>query len=216
MPTNSKAVKGKRTLLITKAKTVSAEDFEMVLAAAKRGPHGLRDEVMLLLSFYAGLRPQEIAGLKWKRNVLDARGRLTDHVFVDRGIAKRTVERTIEMHPRLKDALSRLRAQRPKDKFIVYPLAARRADIPGVDPEQVAPNTLVQYFGRLYDLHGLDGCTSYSGRRSFITHLSRTCNLAGASIYDVARVAGHKSIQTTQGYLEEQPDKAALVGMMFA
>ena len=57
--------------------------------------------------------------------------------------------------------------------------------------------SIVVWFNRAYQYLGLDGCSSHSGRRTFITRAARLVHEAGGSLHDVQLLAGHRSIQTT-------------------
>ena len=59
-------------------------------------------------------------------------------------------------------------------------------------------NSLAQYFHFLYKGAGIAGASSHSGRRSFITNLAAQ----GISVRVLASLAGHKSIATTQRYID--------------
>jgi len=67
-------------------------------------------------------------------------------------------------------------------------------------------NSIVNWFVSLYAEIGADGCSSHSGRRTFITHAARNAHRAGASLRDVQMLAGHNSIEVTQGYIDGDSD----------
>ena len=68
------------------------------------------------------------------------------------------------------------------------------------------PNSVVNWFFAICRIAGLQGCSSHSGRRTFITKAARAAHRAGASIRDVQMLAGHRSIETTQGYIDGDTD----------
>ncbi|MFZ4110857.1 MAG: tyrosine-type recombinase/integrase [Polymorphobacter sp.] len=61
---------------------------------------------------------------------------------------------------------------------------------------------IVNLFQRWYRDLGLIGCSSHSGRRTFITNAARKISTVGGSLRDVQHLAGHSSLQTTQRYIE--------------
>ena len=66
-----------------------------------------------------------------------------------------------------------------------------------------SPNALCQVFSRVYDAARLDGASSHSGRRTFITHLASK----GISVRALAELAGHANIRTTQRYIDVNDDQ---------
>jgi hypothetical protein len=65
---------------------------------------------------------------------------------------------------------------------------------------RLTTNALTILFWRIYRAAGLEGCSSHSGRRSFITMAARRCAEVGASIEDVRELAGHAFLSTTAVY----------------
>jgi integrase len=77
------------------------------------------------------------------------------------------------------------------------------------------PGAVVNWFAGLYRLAQLTGCSSHSGRRTFITKAARLIYRAGGSLRDVQQLAGHASIEMTQRYIDgSSPAKLALVRLM--
>jgi integrase len=70
----------------------------------------------------------------------------------------------------------------------------------------MTPLSIVIWFARAYKALGLDGCSSHSGRRTFITRAARVVHKAGGSLRDVQLPAGHRSIQTPQRYIDGDSD----------
>lgn len=70
----------------------------------------------------------------------------------------------------------------------------------------MTPLSIVVWFNRVYRELSLAGCSSHSGRRTFITRAARLVHQAGGSLRDVQLLAGHRSIQTTQRYIDGDSD----------
>ena len=62
--------------------------------------------------------------------------------------------------------------------------------------------TIINMFQKWYRTLGLIGCSSHSGRRTFITETSKKISLVGGSLRDIQMMAGHSSLQTTQRYID--------------
>ncbi|WP_139121832.1 site-specific integrase, partial [Piscirickettsia litoralis] len=63
-------------------------------------------------------------------------------------------------------------------------------------------HTVVNWFADLYKSLGFEGCSSHSGRRTFVTRAAKNIIKAGGSLRDVQQLAGHTTLQTTQRYIE--------------
>jgi integrase/recombinase XerD len=63
-------------------------------------------------------------------------------------------------------------------------------------------NSVVNWFAALFKELGFEGCSSHSGRRSFITVAARNVHRSGCSLRDVQLLAGHRSIETTESYID--------------
>lgn len=79
----------------------------------------------------------------------------------------------------------------------------------------MTPLSIVVWFHRAFKTLDLKGCSSHSGRRTFITRAARLVHKAGGSLRDVQLLAGHRSIQTTQGYIDGDTDaQRALISLI--
>lgn len=157
---------------------------------------GPREAALFLLSVRAGLRACEIAGLTWGM-VLGPRGQVGDGIDIRDVIAKKASGRRVPLHPELKKALRRLLVSMPREW--------READQPVIRSAKggaMRPNSIVNWFVAFYASVGLEGCSSHSGRRTFITNAARRAHSAGASLRDVQLLAGHRSIEMTQRYID--------------
>ena len=68
-------------------------------------------------------------------------------------------------------------------------------------------NAIAVWFLTRFREIGIEGASSHSGRRSFITAAAKKITEAGGSLRDVQELAGHSSLATTQRYI--QGDTAA-------
>lgn len=189
------------------AKLLAAGDARRVLAHVARGRSPERDRVMVLLSLRAGLRAGEIAALTWPM-ILDARGRIGHVIELHDIAAKKGSGRSIPLHTELRTALARLRVTELQERGTVSgPAIKSMRPTPGRHGQPPAPaamraSSIVNWFAALYRTLGLAGCSSHSGRRTFVTMAARRVHAAGGSLRDVQQLAGHRSIEMTQRYIE--------------
>ena len=64
-------------------------------------------------------------------------------------------------------------------------------------------NSLAQTFSLVYKSAGIEGASSHSGRRTFLTSLANR----GTAIHILKTLAGHRSISTTAAYLYSSPSQ---------
>jgi integrase/recombinase XerD len=69
----------------------------------------------------------------------------------------------------------------------------------------------VNLFAGWYRRLGFNGCSSHSGRRTFITNAARKISTVGGSIRDVQILAGHAALSTTQRYIEADAEAQSKV-----
>lgn len=177
------------------AKVLSTAEIDQLLLFARHTRQPLRNRAIVLLSAKAGLRACEIAALTWAM-VTDAQGGIAPLIELHDSAAKCGSGRSIPMHAELRSALTELQ---------------QRSGPPGpvIRSERGGPMTalsVVVWFHRAFHKLGLNGCSSHSGRRTFITQAARLVHKAGGSLRDVQLLAGHRSIQTTQRYIDGDSD----------
>ena len=177
------------------AKLITAHTLRRMMGHIRQSKEPARDRVMVLLSAKAGLRAAEIAGLDWSM-VLDARTCIGDTITVRDGIAKKQSGRKIPMHADLRAALRTLSRTGGTSGPVIR--SARGG--------AMRANSIVNWFVALFAELGIEGCSSHSGRRTFITTAARRAHRAGCSLRDVQLLAGHRSIETTQGYIDGDTD----------
>jgi integrase len=173
------------------AKVITPRMLVRMLAYARRSHQPKRDRVIVLLAAKAGLRACEIARLEWPM-VLDAEGQVGRLLCLYDRAAKRRAGRIIPIHPELRRSLVSLQATADAVGPVIR--SARGG--------AMQANSIVNWFVSLFAALGVEGCSSHSGRRTFITAAARKLHLTGASLRDVQLLAGHRSIETTQGYID--------------
>ena len=160
--------------------------------------HGHRDQTVFLLSVRAGLRSKEIANLKWAM-VVDADGQIGNAIHLtdvaSKGKSGRVVPLNKQLHANLVQMLSIAKERRGFALESAYVITTERS-------AHTSAQAVVNMFKRWYHDLGLLGCSSHSGRRTFITNAARQISTVGGSIRDVQILAGHSSLAVTQRYIE--------------
>lgn len=177
------------------AKILSTSDISDLLLYASTTRQPLRNRLIVLLSIKAGLRASEISKLSWDM-VLEPNGEVAHVIELRDAAAKMGRGRRIPLHPELRQAVIQWRKLHGVDGPVV--VSERGC--------AMTPLSIVVWFYRAYENIGLAGCSSHSGRRTFVTRAARLVHKAGGSLRDVQLLAGHASIQTTQRYIDGDSD----------
>jgi integrase/recombinase XerD len=181
---------------MAQARALGAAEMEQVLEHVNAGRHAHRNRCFILLTHLAGLRVGEVASLRWL-DVMTADGHIKDEVRLLPEMTKGKHARTVFISTRLRQELQQYadiyRRAAPLDCPLFYSQKGVRSGF--------TANSLTQTIAKLYRSAGLDGATSHSGRRTFLTNLANK----GTAIHLLRTLAGHRSISTTATYLYSSP-----------
>ncbi|MBA4342523.1 MAG: integrase [Methylibium sp.] len=177
------------------AKTLTERELKRVLDFAALGRHAARDRAMLLMTYYAGLRVSEVAALNFN-DVVAADGSIKREFQLAAEQVKGGHARVVFVGEKLRRELStyvKTLKRRDQEQLPLFRTQKR---------DHFTANTLCQHFLWLYRRAGIDGASSHSGRRTFITNLAAK----GVGVRVLAALAGHRSISTTQAYIDVNDD----------
>ena len=192
-------------MLTKQAKTLSDAQVKAVMGFLSSSRNALRNQVMFTLSLH-GLRSKEIAELEISM-ITDSEGQLAKEINLADRASKGRSGRVIPVSKGLYELLGQYLEKRESQS--TYLITTERA-------EKFSANAVAVWFKRLYSKLGYQGCSSHSGRRTFITNCARKVSLAGGSIRDVMALAGHKNLQTTQRYVDANSEaQQKLIQMIF-
>ena len=179
------------------AKILSDKQQNLTMAHLETTRYPLRNKIIFLLSFKEGLRAKEISKLA-RGMVCNSDGKIADVINLSNNASKGKYSgRIIPLHKELKILLSELLVEKQKDEYFSL-------DKPVISTERgvhTTPQVIVNFFYNLYKTIGFNGCSSHSGRRTFITNAAKHISLVGGTLNDVRLLAGHSSLATTQRYI---------------
>jgi integrase/recombinase XerD len=179
------------------AKTLSKGQVEAVLAYLAKTRWPTRNRLIFLLSAKAGLRAKEIAHLTWWMTN-DSQGEVGRAMCLLDSASKGKSGRMIPLSEEVRNALIQYRDE-VKSVAGKYVISTERA-------LSTSPQAIVNMFQRWYRHLGFVGCSSHSGRRTFITNAARKISTVGGSLRDVQVLAGHTNLRTTQRYIDANPE----------
>jgi integrase/recombinase XerD len=188
------------------AKTLSKGQIDAMLAYLSTTRHPTRNRLIFLLSVKVGLRAKEIARLTWWM-VNDSQGQVARRIYLQDSASKGKSGRVIPMSDEVRDALIQYRNE--VTSFSGPHVISTERGL------STSPQAIVNMFQRWYRHLGFVGCSSHSGRRTFITNAARKISTVGGSLKDVQELAGHANLRTTQRYIDANPEaQVRVVGLV--
>jgi len=180
---------------MSQARVLNPQELRRVLDHVATRRHSARNRAMLLLTHYAGMRVAEVAALRIN-DVLNGDSTIKGEVRLMPEQTKGKHARTVYLNERMQKELAQyIKVLKIKDASKPLFYTQKQAGF--------SANSLTQYFFFLYRKVGLEGASSHSGRRSFLTGLANR----GTAIHILKSLAGHRNISTTATYLYSSPDQ---------
>jgi integrase/recombinase XerD len=179
---------------MSQAKTLTPAEVEHMLTHISSTSYAMRNRVMFLTGLWSGMRVGELASL----TVGDVRN-------ADMSIKaeiRLTAQQTKGRHPRTVFLPQKLRVELEQYMRL-------RGAVPATNPlfvtagrKRFSANVMAQHFHYLFKSAGIEGASSHSLRRSFLTTLAAK----GISVRVLADLAGHRNLQVTMRYLDASDD----------
>lgn len=186
---------GKDTMA-KQAKTLNKDEIRKVLDYTATRKHALRNRCLVLTTFLSGMRCGEVASLRFC-DVVNADGTIKNEIRLRAENTKTNEARTVFVNDKLRKEFEKyIRIYKPNDVNVKFFYSQKHRS------DGFTANTLTQFYHYLYKRSGLDGASSHSGRRTFITNLATQ----GVGVRVLMSLAGHKNIGTTQAYIDINDD----------
>ena len=186
---------GKDTMA-KQAKTLNQNEIRKVLDYTATRKHSTRNRCLLYTTFLSGMRVGEVATLRYS-DVVNVDGTIKNEIRLSAQNTKTNEARTVFVNDKLRKEFEKyIAVYKPSNPTVKFFYSQKR------DSCGFSPNTLTQFFHYLYKRAGVDGASSHSGRRTFITNLATQ----GVSVRVLMSLAGHKNISTTQCYIDVNDD----------
>lgn len=178
-----------------KDKILTDTEFNKVIQSLKGTTHEKRNICLMYFSCNLGLRAKEMAGLKVS-DVMQEDNTLKEEVELK--VTKNSKKRlTYLKDRRVIQALEEYLEERFCYRFDSPLFISQKGG-------EFTPNTLQQLFHRIYKEAGIEGATSHTGRRSFITKLLHEKKIP---IKYVQEAAGHATPAMTLHYAKIDREK---------
>ena len=182
---------GKNTMA-KQAKVLNNLEIRRVLDYVATRKHSARNRALVMMMFNTGMRVSEVASLRIK-DVVDMEGNIKNEILLLAENTKTNEARTVFVNEKLRKELQQYSKLLTCDNTNAKLFYSQKRDSDGF-----TANTLTQHFHYLYKRVGLDGCSSHSARRTFITTLANK----GIGVRVIMGLSGHKALSSVQCYID--------------
>ncbi len=183
------------------AKVLNKHQINMMLNHLSTTRHPVRNQLIFLLSVKSGLRAKEIASLRWEM-LVDATGSIGTSLHLTNDASKGDGGRIVPLNKDVVEFLGILfDTEQDRLGFNITDNVIRTER-----SKSTSSQAIVNLFSRWYKDLGFVGCSSHSGRRTFITSIAKKISSVGGTLRDVQSLAGHRHLATTQLYIEVDTD----------
>lgn len=169
------------------ARILSQDELDRVIQSVQKHTRfPQRNELLILLSHKTGMRVGEIARLTVGH--VRERGGIVEQIRLGPDVTKGRHSRTVFIGTQLRERLAEYVQDDWEDDRPLF-VSQRGA---------FSVNSLTQLFMSLYKKAGINGASSHSGRRRFITELHNQ----HVPMKVIQRLVGHRHLTTTQAYID--------------
>jgi len=175
---------------MAQARVLSDGEVQRVMAMTHYTRHTHRNAVMFQLTLLAGLRACEVAALR-VRDVYEQAGAVKRSIVLSAGQTKGSKGNIVYVSNALAGVLSGY-------YDCVRDAARDSALLPSQRGGHMRVGAVINTLSHLYHLAGIEGASSHSGRRTFITKLADS----GINARVIQALARHAHLNTTQRYID--------------
>ena len=176
---------------------LTEKQVKQLLSSTKMTRHSTRNRLIVILSYYVGLRACEICSLT-VGDVLDGEGNIKDTVILKSHQTKGNKSNSVSLSDTVKDEIRKYFSE------YSYLVTLKQSSLLQSQKGGGFSSMTIQHlFKKLYKSIGLDDCSSHSGRRTMITQLAEK----GVSVRVIQELARHSDLSTTQRYIDVSVEK---------
>lgn len=189
---------------MSQAKVLTEKEIKKVIKLIESKRHAARNRCMFLMTHLCGARVKETCSIRLA-DVLNADGSIKSEIRLTKDQTKGSKSRTIYVPEKMQEEIERYLKARFKLQNLAavsYTDTSRALFSNQKNPNRgFSPSTACQMMHYWYKEAKIEGGSSHSGRRGFITNLANK----GVSVRILQELAGHSSLAVTQKYIDVNP-----------